>query len=128
MAKRTAPKKKLAKRDAPKPATEGNGSEPVDAVGNTPAAAADLEAVCADHDAQDEEDDRKPKKRNNLPAGKIGFTCACGSVCTIYVDDPAAFDEKARIALFKKRGSCYKPPTCRWCVNRLSAEERRKLA
>lgn len=126
MAKKTPPRKKLAKRESPKPApaTEGNG--PVNDVGLTSAAQADVDAVCAEHDEFEEK--RRPK-RSGLPPHKIAFPCgSCGNESAVYVDDLAAYDEKACIALFKKRGSSYKPPLCRWCVARLSTAERKKIA
>lgn len=138
MAKKTPPKKKkLAKREAPKPVPAkeeiplaGDHGQPINDLGNTPAAQADMDAVAADHDQQMEEDSGKPRsKRNSLPSGKISHVCEkCSAVSTIYVDDPDTYDEKVRVALFKKRGSSYKPALCRWCVNRLPAAERKKIA
>ena len=61
-----------------------------------------------------------PVKRKGMPADSISHTCECGVVSTVYVEDAESYNEKAKMDLFKARGSRYKPSMCRWCVNRLS--------
>lgn len=107
--------KKLAKRNIPAPVKETADEHACDALAVVPA-------------VPEPEPEEKHHKRNPLPAGQISHTCGCGTVSTVYVPDPDEYDEKARIALFKKRGSSYKPAMCRWCVNKLPVAERKKLA
>src|SRR5690242_14580475 len=68
------------------------------------------------------------EKVPKIQAGKgepISHTCGnCRNVSTVWVESAEAYDEKARIALFKSRGSSYKPPLCRWCVGRQPKSKR----
>lgn len=107
--------KKLAKRNKPVPVKEAADEHLADAPVAVVAAAPEVDQ------------EEKPHKRNPLPDGKISHSCKCGNVSTIYVPDPDTYDEKARIEMFKKRGSSYKPAICRWCISRLSVADRKAL-
>lgn len=78
-----------------------------------------------DPDAADRKE-HPEKYRKGLPSGMISHTCGkCKVMSTVYVDEPALYDQKARVELFRERGSCYDPPLCRWCFKRQPASKRK---